>query len=72
MVSTTLSLNFQKYDQLKSKVVYILVPAILPLYLGKTGNSCGSKKKKSVWIIPVCSALFSILQASRILKQQKT
>lgn len=52
--------------------MYILIPSILSLYLGKTVNPCGSEKKKSVWIIPKCSALFSILQASRILKQQKT
>lgn len=60
MVSTTLSLHFKKHDQLKSKVVYILVQSILPLYLGKTGNPCGSKKKKNLYGLYLCSQPFSV------------
>lgn len=77
MVNTTLKLLIliflilKPHCQLKSKGVLILTPNILPVYPGKNQKPLQFQKEETyVWIIPSLSALFSILQASRISKQE--
>lgn len=69
MVSTTLSLHFQKYDQLKSKVVYIQFQVFCHCILAKLETLVAQKRKICMDYTCVLSP-FQYSTRSRILKQQ--